>query len=452
MSASASPEILTHRAILQRAWPIIVANATVPLLGLVDTAVIGNLGSASDLGAIALGSLVFNFLYFGLNFLRMSTTGFIAQAAGANDEAEALAVLLRALGLAALLGLGIVLLKRPLELVSLQLLHGSPEVERNAGQYVSIRLWAAPATLCTHVARGALIGLGYSRQLLLLETSLNAVNLALNLLLVGGLGWGARGVATGTALAEWLGAALALYIVYHRLRERHAAMGSKAWRELVSLARVRDPRQLASLFSANTDILVRTLCLLFGFGYFTNQSASFGDSVLAGNHVLLQFLSFSAFFLDGYANVAESLVGAAIGAGRRALLDRAVRRSSELAALSALALAVLLLAGGPYAIALLTDLRAVRGAANAQLPMAALYVGLSFVAFQLDGIFIGATRTRAMRNASIASASVFVAAAWLLAARHGNRGLWSAFILFVIARALALLLYYPGLRRSIRGP
>ena len=173
--ASLAPESVTHRTILRRAWPIILTNATVPLIGLVDTAVIGNLGSATDLGAIALGSLVFSFLYFGLGFLRMSTTGFIAQAAGAGDEAQVLAVLLRGLGLAALIGLSILLLKRPLELASLQLLHGSAPVEQSAGQYVRIRLWSAPATLCTHVVRGALIGLGHSRQLLLLETSLNAL-------------------------------------------------------------------------------------------------------------------------------------------------------------------------------------------------------------------------------------------------------------------------------------
>jgi len=445
---SAAPgESSTHRAILQRAWPIILANATVPLLGLVDTAVIGHTGSAVDLGAIALGSLVFNFLYFGFNFLRMSTTGFIAQAVGARDEAEALSVLLRGIAVAALIGLGLVALKRPLELGALQLLHGSPEVERIAREYVSIRLWAAPATLCTHVARGALIGLGYSRQLLLLETSLNAANLGLNLILVGVLRWGARGVATGTALAEWFGAGLALWIVYTRLRER----AGPELRALVSIERLRDPGQLRKLFSANADILLRTLCLLFGFAYFTDRSARFGDGVLAANHVLLQFLSFSAFFLDGYANVAESLVGAAIGSSRRQQLDRAVWRSSELAGVSAALLALSLFALGPYAIAALTDLPAVQHAAREQLPMAALYIAVSFVAFQLDGVFIGATRTRDMRNASLASAGAFVAAAWLLTDRYGNRGLWWAFILFVIARALALACFYPGLRRAVPG-
>lgn len=444
---------VTHRAIAHRAWPIIVANATVPLLGLVDTAVIGHTGSAVDLGAIALGSLVFNFLYFGMGFLRMSTTGFAAQAAGANDEAQVLRVLLRALTMAALIGVSLVLLKQPLTRVSLQLLHGSPEVERIAAEYVRIRLWAAPATLCTHVARGALIGLGYSRQLLVLETGVNVVNLALNLVLVGGLRWGARGVATGTALAEWSGVVLAWYLVQLRLRERHA--GHSLWQVLsgVSIAQLAAAAQLRNLFSANADILIRTACLLFGFAFFTDRSARFGDSVLAGNHVLLQFLSFSAFFLDGYANVAESLVGAAIGAGRRAQFDLVVRRSSELAALSAGVLALLWLGGGSFMIALLTDLAAVQDAARAQLPMAAVYTAASFMAFQLDGVFIGATRTRAMRNASIASAGVFVLAAWLLAAAHGNRGLWLAFILFVLARALALSVYYPALRRSIpEGP
>lgn len=437
---------LTRLDVFRRAWPIILANATVPLLGLIDTAVIGNTGSMVDLGAIALGALIFNFLYFGLNFLRMSTTGFIAQAAGAADEREVRSVWGRGLVAAGLIGLALIALKLPIALLSTRLLHGSAAVESIATQYVSIRLWAAPATLCTHVARGTMIGLGYSRELLLLEASLNGMNLALNLLFVGVLRWGATGVALGTAIAEWLGLALALVLVHARLRARRQASDHEPF---YFWPRILQPKQLKVLFSANADIMLRTFSLLFGFAWFTDQSARFGDRVLAGNHLLLQFLSFSAFFLDGFANVAESLVGAEIGAGRRHAFDLAVRRSSELAVASAVGLALLLWAAGPHAIDLLTDLPAVREAARSELPLAALYTVLSVAAFQLDGIFIGATQTRAMRNASIASASTFVLAAWVLAAAYGNRGLWIAFIVFVVARAVALGLHYGALRGSI---
>jgi MATE family multidrug resistance protein len=430
--------------VIRRAWPIIVANATVPMLGLIDTAVIGNTGSVIDLGAIALGGLVFNFLYWGLGFLRMGTTGFIAQAAGAGDEPEVRAVLGRALVIASAIGLAIVLLKIPIAAIAMRALHGSSEVETVATRYVAIRLWAAPATLATLAVRGTLIGLGYSRELLVLETTLNGANLLLNLTFVGLLRWGASGVALGTALAEWLGLLLSLWIVRVRMRERSADN-----QPFFSWQRIWRRQQLQALLAANGDIMLRTLLMLLGFAWFTDQSARFGDSLLAANHVLLQFLSFSAFFLDGYANVAEGMVGAAIGAGRRSAFDLAVRRSSELAVASAAVLAMLLWAAGPSLIDLLTGLAPVRAAARAQLPLAAAYTFLSVAAFQLDGIFVGATRTRAMRNASFISASAFVIAAWTLARTYGNRGLWLAFILFVVARAIALGLHYPALRRSI---
>jgi multidrug resistance protein, MATE family len=435
---------LTRADVLRKAWPIIVANATSPLLGLVDTAVIGNTGGVLDLGAIALGTLVFNFLYFGLNFLRMATTGFVAQSAGARDEAEVRAVVGRAALFAAAIGCGLLALAQPLTALSIGLLHGSAAVEDVARQYVHIRLWSAPATLVLLVARGALIGLGRSRDLLRLELAINGLNLALDLWFAGVLRWGAEGVALGSALAEWGGLLLASAIVVRRLRERRSD-GEPFW----PWARMRQRAELSRMFGANADMLLRTLLLLFGFGWFTDRSAHFGDATLAANHVLLQFLSFVAFFLDGYANVAESLIGSAIGAGRRADFDLAVRRSSELAAVSALVLALSIWLIGPQLIAGLTDLEPVRATARQYLPFCAMYAAVSVAAFQLDGIFIGATHTRDMRNAALLSTGVFVAAAWALTAWAGVYGLWLAFILFVIVRALALAAHFPALRASI---
>ena len=437
-------EELTRKDVLRRAWPIIVANATLPLIGLVDTALIGNTGSVLDLGAIALGVLVFNFLHFGLGFLRMGTTGFIAQAAGAGDEAEVRAVLGRALLLAAAIGLLLLGLKPVLPDLALALLHGSPAVEALARSYIDVRLWGTPASLATLAVRGTLIGLGFSRELLLLEVVLNGVNLGLNLIFVGMLHWGAGGVALGSTLAEWVGLALSLTIVGRRM------LGRRRDREpFFPWPRIRRLEHMKVMLDTNADIMLRTIFLLLGFAVFTDRGARFGDATLAANHVLLQFLSFSAFFLDGYANVAESLVGVAIGARRRAAFDRAVRRSSELALASALALALLWWGLGPFLIDRLTDLDAVRETARRYLPYAALYTLLSVGAFQLDGIFIGATRSRDMRNAALLSISAFLLAAGLLTARPGNVGLWLAFNLFVVARALALLLHYPRLRRSI---
>jgi MATE family, multidrug efflux pump len=435
---------MNHAAIWQKAWPIILANAAVPLLGLVDTAVIGNLGNLAQLGAIAFGALIFSFIYWSFGFLRMGTTGFTAQAAGARDEAEVRATLARALLVSAGLGIAIIAVQWPLAGLALALLDGSAQVESITRDYFSIRIWGAPATLSIFVLTGCLIGLGRSRQLLLVQLFLNGLNIALDVLFAGVLGWGAEGIALGTVLAEWATVCLASGLVFAILRQRQND-GEPLW----PWPRILNREKMLRLMAANTDILLRTLLLVFSFGWFTNQSAQFGDAVLGANHILLQLVTFSAFFLDGYAFVAEALVGEALGAGRRQDLRIVVRRSTELAAVTAVVLALLILGVGDQVIAALTDIDAVRVAAGDALAWAALYVLLSFAAFQLDGIFIGATRTREMRDAAFMSIVVFMLAWWWLTPMFGNRGLWTAFIIYVCARALALAFYYPGLVRAV---
>ena len=431
--------------VLSMAWPIILANAAVPLLGIVDTAVIGNLGKLSQLGAIAFGAMIFSFIYWSFGFLRMGTTGFTAQAAGARDEAEVRATLGRALLLSAGLGICIISLQWPLAHLALALLNGSPEVEAITRDYFTIRIWGAPATLSIFALTGCLIGLGRSRHLLLVQVFLNGLNIVLDVLFAGVFGWGAEGIALGTVLAEWATVIFASALVLVLLRRRRTDQ-EPFWPR----SRITDVPKMMRLLAANTDILVRTLLLLFSFAWFINQSAEFGDAVLGANHILLQLVSFSAFFLDGYAFVAEALVGEALGAKRRKDLAMAVRRSTELAGATALVLALLILCFGDLAISALTDMVAVRAAAESTLAWAALYVLLSFAAFQLDGIFIGATRTREMRNASLVSVIVFMLAWWWLTPLFGNQGLWCAFVIYVCARAIALAVYYPGLVRDIR--
>jgi MATE family multidrug resistance protein len=435
---------LGYGAIWQRAWPIILANAAAPLLGLADTAVIGNLGSLAQLGAIAFGALIFSFIYWSFGFLRMGTTGFTAQAAGAGDEPEVRATLGRALLVAAVLGLGLILLQWPLAELALGLLGGSAEVEAITRSYLTIRIWGAPAALCTYALMGSLIGLGKSRQLLLVQLLLNGLNIFLDVLFAGVLGWGVEGIALGTALAEWVTVIVAAAIVLRLLRGRHTDNAPFWPAELI-----RDRQKMRQALAANTDILLRTLLMLLCFAWFTNQGAVFGDAVLGANHILLQLISFSAFFLDGYAFVAEALVGEALGARQRLQLQLAIRRSTVMAAVTALLLAALIGLFGHNAVNALTDIPAVRLAAGDVLGWAALYVLLSFAAFQLDGIFIGATRTREMRNASFFSALIFVLAWWYLAPRFGNTGLWWAFLVYVCARALTLLAYYPRIVRPV---
>ena len=432
-----SPELLTRVAVARQAWPIILANAAVPSLGLVDTAVIGHYGSATELGALALGALLFNFVYWSFGFLRMGTTGFVAQAAGAGDEAEVRASVARALLLAALLGVALWVLQWPVGALYFALMEGSEAVESVAGEYFQARIWGAPAALALFACSGLLIGLGKSRELLLVQLLLNGLNAALDVWFAGVLGMGARGIGLGTAIAEWSTLAVALFVVLRVLQAR-----PRGGAPFLEWARIADMARIRQALAANGDILVRTLCLLLAFGWFANAGARFGDVMLAANHILLQLVSFSAFFLDGFAFVAEAQVGAAWGARRHAAFQRAVRLTGELAAATAFALALLVLLLGEAAVAALTTLPAVREAAVAHLPWTALYVLLSVAAFQLDGIFIGSTRTREMRNASLVSLAVFLLCAWPLVAAWGNHGLWLAFVVFVLARAGALLPFY----------
>lgn len=437
-------ESITYAYILRKSWPIILANAAVPLLGLVDTAVIGNVGTVADLGAIALGALIFSFAYWSFGFLRMGTTGFTAQAVGAGNEEEVRAVLGRSLLLGITLGVLLILLQWPISIIAFSLLSGGEQMESIAQQYFSIRIWGAPATLANFALMGLLIGLGNSKQLLIVQLVMNALNILLDVLFAGVLGWGVAGIAFGTIIAEWSALLFAGILIYRELARRSRA-GANFW----PMSRIVDGAAMRKTLTANADIMIRTLLMIFSFSFFINQSAIYSGVVLAANHILMQLISFAAFFLDGYAFVVEALVGSATGAGKRQRFDLAIKRSTVLAGISAMILALLIWLLGEYAVALLTDIATVRLAVGNMLTLAAIYVFFSFPAFQLDGIFIGASRTAQMRNAAFISVGVFMLAWWLLASRYGVNGLWWAMIIYVAARAGALLLYFPALRASI---
>lgn len=434
----------SYRYLLQKAWPIILANAAVPLLGLVDTAVIGNVGDVQDLGAIAFGALIFSFVYWSFGFLRMGTTGFIAQANGAGNEVELRAVLGRTLLMAIGLGVSLIVLQWPIRALAFALLDGSGPLELTAQSYFNIRIWGAPATLATFGLMGVLIGLGSSKQLLIVQLFLNGLNITLDIWFAGILNWGAQGIALGTVIAEWSTVFLAAWIIYRELNSRKPA-DQKFWPR----SAIFNKGAMLKMASANADIMIRTLLLIFSFGFFINQSARFGDVVLAANHILMQLISFAAFFLDGYAFVVESLVGMSIGAKRRDVFDSSVKRSTVLAFATAILLAGGVWVFGDFIISVLTDLEEVRTAASSMLSLAAVYIFFSFAAFQLDGIFIGASFTKQMRNAAFISLAVYFLAWWLLIDRYGVAGLWWAMIIYVAARADALLMFYPRLRKSI---
>lgn len=435
-----------YRRILQLAWPIMLANCSTPLLGLSDTAVIGRSGTTAELGAIALGALLFSFLYWGFGFLRMGTTGFAARADGEQDEAEVRAAILRAFLLSLVLASALLLLQRPLIDLALALFGASDNVETLTAEYFAWRIWGAPAALGVYALMGLFIGLGHTRWILLVQLSLNGLNIVLDIFFAGVLGWGVQGIALGTALAEWLALLLALALALHLLRVRHQDNEPfLVWK------RLRDRARWRQTVTANGDIMLRTLLMLSAFAWFTNQGARFGDVTLAANHILLQFISFSAFFLDGYAHAVEPLVGRAMGGRRIDILRTAARRSTHLAAATAGLLSLAVLLAGGWAIAGLTAIEAVRSEAIRYLPYAAAYVLLSFAAFQLDGIFIGAGWTRAMRNASLAAVAAFLLTAMVLVPAFGNGGLWLAFIAYVVYRALTLGAHLPALLRQWRG-
>ncbi|HQZ05119.1 MAG TPA: MATE family efflux transporter [Burkholderiaceae bacterium] len=430
---------LNHRTILAIALPIMLSNVSTPLLGMVDTAVVGRIPDPAYIGAVAVGSLIFTFLFWAFGFLRMGTTGLTAQALGAGDNEELVASLGRSLLIAGSAGCLMLLLQWPIRETAFALLHASDNVEQLGRGYFDIRIWAAPATLANYALLGWFIGLGRTDIALVLQLVLNLTNIVLDLWFVLGLGWDVRGVAAGTVLAEIIAAATGLV-----LAARHVRASGGAW----SLARLLIPQQLRRTLVVNSDIMVRSLALIFVMVWFTAQGAAQGDVRLAANAVLLQFISVSAYFLDGLAFAAEALVGRAVGAMRRNALAAAAAMTSIWAGAIAALMALVLWLFGPALIDLLSVDLAVREAARLYLPWAVGAPLLGVWAFQLDGIFIGATRTADMRNAMLLSTSIFLMAWWLLQPWE-NHGLWAALYVNYIARTLTLLRYYPALLRSV---
>ncbi len=428
-----------HRRVWALAAPIMLANLTTPLLGAVDTAVVGHLPDPRFIGGVAVGSLIFSFLFWGFGFLRMGTTGFTAQAFGAGNTAELRAALLRPLVLAGGFGLLIILLQAPVRSFALWAVDASPAVSGEAAAYFDVRIWSAPAALTNFTVLGWLLGVQRARTALLLQIVLNGINIVLDLVFVLGFGWGVAGVAWATLVAEVTAALLGIGIVLHSL-------GRLPDRE--DLKRLLERGPLIALFKVNTDIFLRTIMLLLAFGVFTSQGAGLGDLTLAGNAVLLQFQTVIAHGLDGLAHAVEILAGGAYGAKNRRTFRQAVMICGLWSLAAAVLLSLIFAALGPLIIALFTDIVAVREAAGSYLWWVVLSPLVSVWSYLLDGVFIGATRTAAMRNAMVLSLGCFLAATWMLTPMLGNHGLWLSFTIFMIARAITLGLYYPALERS----
>jgi len=430
-----------HRRVLKLAFPIVLANLTQPILGAVDTAVAGHLHSASDLGGVALGGLFFNFVFWGFGFLRMGTTGLVAQAFGADDRDTLRSTVARALLLALAIGLAVVLLQSPLIHYALAAIGGSDDVQRTARLYCGARIGSAPFALANYVVLGFLLGTQKVRIALAAQVFINAVNVVAVLVYVYGFGWDVAGIGAATATADTLGFVFGAFILWYA-RPRGLAP--------LRFAALVDPRALKQLVVLNRDIFLRTMCLLGSFGWFAHLGASQGDTILAANALLLNFQTFMAYGLDGFAHAAEALVGAAIGARNRHAFQQAVRVTLLWSAIGAAGFSVVYWYGGTWIIDLLTDQQTVRSAAHAFLPWAAVSPVVSVWGFLLDGVFIGATRTRELMRAMVVSLCVFVVASSLLVAPFANHGLWIALLLFMASRGLALSPLVPRIAAAIR--
>ncbi len=433
-----------NRRVWRLAGPIILANLSVPLLGAVDTAVVGHLGDPVFIGAVAVGTLIFNFLYWGFGFLRMSTTGLTAQAWGAGNTDEVNGVVVRALMLAAAIGLSILVLQWPILWLALTFLGASPGVEHHAAIYFDIRVWAAPATLAGYAVLGWLFGLQRAGAALLLQVSINGLNIVLDLVLVFGFGWGVAGVALATVVSQYFGLALGLWML------ARARPGGTAGRWLFSPR--REAARLRGMLTVNGNIFVRTLGLIFCFAWFTAESAKMGDVILAANAVLLNFQTFMAYGLDGFAHAAEALVGGAVGAGQRHALRATVKTTTGWALVVAVGFSLAYGLFGTQIVALITDIETVRATCRTYLPWVVALPLVSVWSFQLDGIFIGAIRSAEMRNAMLGSAAVFLAAEAMLARLWDNHGLWAALLVLMLARALTLAILYPRIARGLTQP
>ncbi|WP_300544467.1 MATE family efflux transporter [Maricaulis sp.] len=436
---------LTRIDVIQRAWPLVFANAAVPLAGVTDTFVLGLSGDTADLGGVALGGAIFSVFYWSFYFLRMGTTGLTAQADGAGDTAETQRIVLRALAIAAMLGLLVFVLRDLIALGGFALLQGEAEVEARGAHYLLARAWGAPAALAAFALSGWLIGLGRNTATLAIYGVFSAVNIGLDLWFVLGLGYGPGGVGAATAIAEWVGLAAGLGLAAHALARQGGWAGG-----VLDRVRLTDPRALAEMFQVNLNLMIRTWSLVIGFTWFANAGARQGTAPLAGNHVLLQIISLWAFVLDAFAFVAETEAGRAFGRRSLPALRKAVRLTGEPMFAAGAIFAVLTFFLGADVLSLVIEDEAALEAAITYLPWCAVVPFLGAGAWLLDGVFIGTTSGKILRNAGLAAVAVYLAADAILAPAFANHGVWAAFLIFYIARGAALAAAYPALERRLQ--
>lgn len=431
----------TSQRILHIAIPSIISNITVPLLGLIDVTIVGHLGSASYIGAIAVGSMLFNMIYWIFGFLRMGTSGLTAQAYGAHDLKEVTRILLRSTGISLMLALALLILQYPIRLIAFELIDTSAEVQQLATLYFHICIWGAPATLGLYSFSGWFIGMQNSRFPMFIAITQNIVNIVASLLFVFVFGMKVEGVALGTLIAQYAGLFMAylLWLRYYR-----------PLRKYISRKQLFTHDAMKRLFQVNRDIFLRTLCLVAVTVFFTSTGAAFGDVVLAVNTLLMQLFTLFSYIMDGFAYAGEALTGKYIGAGNRQELQRTIRHLFGWGIALSLAFTLLYGIGGKEFLGLLTNEQSVISASGDYFYWVLAIPLAGFAAFLLDGICIGATSTHIMLKAMVVASGSFFLIYYSLHNVLHNHALWLGFIVYLALRGImqALLLKSSSLRTA----
>lgn len=433
-----SDNTVTHRQVWRIAGPMIIANISTPLLGMVDTAMVGHLSAAHYLGAVAIGSMIFTFVFWGFGFLRMATTGLTSQAYGENSTAKMQAVLMQSIWLALLIAILLLLLQLPIRELALQIVDSSNKVEQFAAVYFDIRIWSAPATLVNYAILGWLIGREASKAALLMVLVINVTNIVLDGVFVLGLDMNVDGVALASVMAEYTGLVLGLWLLRHYGLSTHGirmSLSKQVW------------KQSRHGLHVHGNVMIRTFVLISCFALFTTQGARQGDIVLAANSVLLNFITFMAFVLDGFANATETLSGKAIGRRSPVMLKQALKLTAFWSVLMAVLFSLSYLLFGHGMIRLLTGIEAVIEFAEIHLVWVIIAPLIAVWSYLLDGLFVGATRSREMRNTMLFAAAGCYLPAYYLLQPFGNHGLWAALILFLAARGITQSLYIGRIMR-----
>ncbi len=421
-----------NKKILRLAIPNVISNISIPLLGLVDVALMGHLGSNTYIGAIAIGTMIFNIIFWAFGFLRMGSSGFTAQAYGQRNFHEAVMILARSLTLALTSGFLIIFFQKPIANLAFLMIGSSNEIETIASQYYYIRIYSAPASIALYAIIGWLIGMQNAKLPMIIAIFTNIINIAFSLFFVKIMGMQVAGVAWGSLLAQYTALLFAFSLIYKNY--------GKLFKHF-SFHELKNINAFKNFLTVNRDIFVRTLLIIIAISYFTARSATLGDNILAANTLLYQFFIFFSYFMDGFAYAAESLAGKYVGAGDKTMLKKTIKRLFLWGGIIAAVFTLMFILFGKMILPLLTNNQETIIIANKYLYWVYLLPLTTFAAFLWDGIYVGSTASVAMRNSMIISVIVlFFPLYFFVFSKMGNNGLWIAFLIFLTSRGLILQL------------